>query len=454
MPDHAADAVALWSVHTFLLDIFQVTPRLAIYSAVKGCGKTTLIDVLSHLVYRPQRSDNVTAAAIFRLVEKCRPALLVDEADTFLRDSEDLRGILNSGHRKGGTVIRTVGDDFEPRAFSTYAACAVALIGKLPDTLHDRSIVVSLQRKRPDERVREYRVNCTSELDTFSQQGARWAADNAIKVGRLDPNVPSRLFNRAADNWRGLLSIADAAGGEWPERARNAATLMQEAAGDDDNRIRLLADIRTAFDEAEVGQLPSTDLAGALGRMEGSPWAEYGTTGKPITPNRLARLLKAFKVAPSDIWWAGKALKGYHRDQFEGLFSVYIPDITPPQPRDRETQDISSTYDSSQPRGQKSTLADEKCEKPNNDRHSRGLAVVEGVSRAKGVHGGNICAHCGEPSYPGSRLLECWVDGVQSWGHEDCLEQAWRDWPGMVDMADELAAADDGLDIPEFLRRT
>jgi hypothetical protein len=75
---------------------------------------------------------------------------LIDEADTFLKGrntSDELRGIINSGHRKGGFVLRTVGDDHEPRAFATYAACAIALIGRLPETVHDRSVVVSLKRR-------------------------------------------------------------------------------------------------------------------------------------------------------------------------------------------------------------------------------------------------------------------------------------------------------------------
>ena len=59
---------------------------------------------------------------------------MIDEADSFLRDNEELRGVLNSGHRKGGAVLRNVGDDHEPRSFSTYSACAIALIGQLPPT--------------------------------------------------------------------------------------------------------------------------------------------------------------------------------------------------------------------------------------------------------------------------------------------------------------------------------
>ena len=139
---------ALWVVHTYLLDCFGISPRLAITSPEKGCGKTTPLDVLSQLVWRPLPTANASAAAIFRVVELQRPTLLIDEADTFLPENEELRGILNSGHRQGGSVIRTVGEEFEPRSFSTYSACAIALIGRLPATLADRSVPIELRRRR------------------------------------------------------------------------------------------------------------------------------------------------------------------------------------------------------------------------------------------------------------------------------------------------------------------
>jgi hypothetical protein len=131
LPDHSRDAAALWVLHTYLIDHFLVSPRLAIRSPCKQCGKTTLLDVLACLVLRPLPTANVTSSAVFRVVEAHRPALLVDEADTFLRDNDELRGVINSGHRRGGSVLRTVGDDHQPRAFSTYSACAIALIGNL-----------------------------------------------------------------------------------------------------------------------------------------------------------------------------------------------------------------------------------------------------------------------------------------------------------------------------------
>jgi putative DNA primase/helicase len=150
MPDNEAAACALWIMHTYLLDCFVITPRLAITSPVSQCGKTTLIDVLTPLVLRPLRNESATASVVFRTIEKVRPTLLIDEADNsgFVQEANETRAILNSGYRRGGAVLRTVGDDFEPRQFATYSAAAIAMIGQLPETLANRSISIVLQRRR------------------------------------------------------------------------------------------------------------------------------------------------------------------------------------------------------------------------------------------------------------------------------------------------------------------
>ena len=129
LPEGGTEAMALWALHTHVFDCFNHSPRLAITSPEKGCGKTTALDVLRELVARPLSTSNVTASAVFRTVEIARPTLLIDEADTFLTENEALRGILNSGHRKGAAIIRTVGDDHEPRQFSTWSPAAIAMIG-------------------------------------------------------------------------------------------------------------------------------------------------------------------------------------------------------------------------------------------------------------------------------------------------------------------------------------
>ena len=142
LPDHVTTALALWCVFTYLIDVMDIAPILVISSPEKRCGKTTLLSILLKLVYRPLPASNISAAALFRTIETWKPTLIIDEADTFIKNSDDLRGIINSGHtRPTAYVIRTVGDDHTPKQFSTWGAKVIAVIGDVPDTINDRSII-------------------------------------------------------------------------------------------------------------------------------------------------------------------------------------------------------------------------------------------------------------------------------------------------------------------------
>jgi putative DNA primase/helicase len=99
----------------WVVEAFDISPLLSITSPTKRCGKSTLLDIVALLAPRAVPASNITAASLFRIVEKFSPTLLVDEADTFLGDNDELRGIINSGHRRSSAfVVRTVGDDHEP----------------------------------------------------------------------------------------------------------------------------------------------------------------------------------------------------------------------------------------------------------------------------------------------------------------------------------------------------
>ena len=117
-----------------------------------------------------------------------------------------------------------MGDDHEPRSFATYAAVAIGIIGALPDTLADRSIPIDLKRKLASEVIESFRVDHVGHLEVLARKTARWAADNAGQIAAADPKMPAGVHSRAADNWRPLVAIAAAAGGEWPKRVAAAAT--------------------------------------------------------------------------------------------------------------------------------------------------------------------------------------------------------------------------------------
>jgi putative DNA primase/helicase len=393
LPEHARDTSALWVMHTYLIEQFLVSPRLGIRSPVKGCGKTTLLDVLARLVQRPLPAANVTPAAIFRVIEGHQPTLLVDEADTFIHDNDELRGVLNSGHRKGGAVLRTVGEDHEPRAFSTYSACAIALIGTLPGTLHDRSVAIDLKRKMPAEHVVSFRPDRAGHLDALARKSARWSKDHAARIADIDPEVPPGIANREADNWRPLLAIAEEAGGEWPERGRGAAAQAHNAADDDNSRLELvLGHIRDVFAEKQADRIPSADLVASLVGLEGSPWVEMGHNRKPLTQNRLARMLKPVGVAPENI--GADRIKGYLLAAFRDAFERYL---APEGVHNRSTahnDDGSSTSDAFTTAQSDADGAVAKCEKSNNDGLMSGCAVVEGESSENGHQPLGRCAQC------------------------------------------------------------
>jgi len=330
LPLGADVAIVLWVLFTYLIAVFDIAPRLGISSPARRCGKTTLLNVLAHLVPRPLVASNISPAAIFRTIDAARPTLLIDEADSFARENEELRGILNSGHsRASAFVVRlvSVADDFEPRKFSTYTAMAIARIGHLPATLEDREITLALRRRLPSERIERFRREHAAALAELARRCARWAADHAEALKDADPAVPSELDDRAGDNWRPLLAIADAAGGEWQERAQAAALLLSGADVRPEGSIGviLLGDLRSIFAEREADRLGSAQICEALAAMEGRPWAEY-RRGRAMSPNQLARALRPFDVSPITVQLAdGANLKGYKVGDFKEAFTRYLP---------------------------------------------------------------------------------------------------------------------------------
>ena len=281
-PKGAADAMALWTLHAHAHDAAYISPLLAITSPSPSCGKTTSLTLLGALVPKPIPASNITAAALFRAVERWAPTLLVDEADSFLRDSDELRGIINSGHNRGNAyVLRTIGDEHEPKLFRTWAPKAIALIGKLPPTLASRSIHIELRRMAAGEFADPVRPDRLGHLQPLARQAARWAADKMAQLQNSEPELPTALVGRSADNWRAIIAIADAAGGDWPERARRTAETMTATTDQDQTAgIMMLADIKDIIDDRD--RIQSSELATKLSDMEDKPWPEW-RGGKSIT---------------------------------------------------------------------------------------------------------------------------------------------------------------------------
>src|SRR5213079_3351596 len=144
LPPSAATVLALWPAHAHAFDAFLHTPRLNLTSAESECGKTTALDLLGTMTPRALRTENLTAPVLFRLIDQHQPTLLLDEVDSYLPQAEELRGLLNAGHKRGACAYRCEGESNAVRAFKAFAPAALAGLGSLPGTLHDRSIRIVL----------------------------------------------------------------------------------------------------------------------------------------------------------------------------------------------------------------------------------------------------------------------------------------------------------------------
>ena len=325
MPSHTAEATALWIVHTYAFHCWQHTPRLNVGAPEKNCGKSTLLNVLSCLVPRALKTENLSTATMFRVMDGHHPTLLVDEVDTFLRDNDELRGALNAGHEKGGKVLRCEGDDNKVKGFETFGPAALAGIGSLPGTLADRSIHVTLQRRHQDEHIEGFRSDRCDHLRDLASQAMRWTKDHESKLRNADPVMPGNLLNRRADNWRPLLAIADASGGDWPDIARQAAVALSNEGQSDTESIRtmLLADIKGLFDRLG-GRLASSKICEELTLMEERPWPEF-SRGKPITARQVAKQLGPLSISPGTTRLDdGTTAKGYKLESFKNAFARYL----------------------------------------------------------------------------------------------------------------------------------
>jgi putative DNA primase/helicase len=345
LPRGGTVAFALWTVHAHVHDAATTSPNIVAASPTKRAGKTIALTIQGALVPRPLPTSNISPAALFRAVEKFRPTLLVDEADAFLSLSEEMRGILNSGHTPAtASVIRTVGDDHEPRCFSTWCPKAIALIGKLPPTVEDRSIIVPMRRKSPKEKVERLRIDRLHEFHPLRRRVARWALDNLEALRQADPEVPESLNDRAQDNWRPLLAIADRCGGAWPDDARWASRVLGGAYEEADNTpgIQMLADLREIFESRGTDRLPSKDVIAALVAREDRSWPEW-RRGQPISEIGVAKLLKPFGIGPKGIRMKdGTTPRGYLRADLEDCFSRYLPSEVPQPQQASEVNNLSA----------------------------------------------------------------------------------------------------------------
>ena len=246
------------------------------------------------------------------------------------RDNEEIRGLLNAGHRRGAVAGRCVvrGKIVETEEIPAYCAVALAGLGWLPDTIMTRSVIVRMRRRAPAEHVEPYRRRvhaakgwrCSARLET-------WAIKVIDVVTDAWPELPAGIEDRDADVWEPLVAVADAAGGAWPRLARAAAVALVAEARDSTPSlgVRLLADLRTIFGDRDA--MRTNDILTALIALEEAPWSDL--KGKPLNPRGLATRLRQYGISRKLIRFGHDVARGYDRADLVDAWARYLPPEAP-----------------------------------------------------------------------------------------------------------------------------
>jgi hypothetical protein len=329
---HCKLAVALWIILSYLIGEVDIMPILGIISPEKRCGKTRLLYLLFKLIRRPIQGVSHSAASIYRAIEKWHPSLLIDEADGVLKDSKghdnlELRSVINSGHtREMAFVLRCVGETHDVQKFSTWAPKAIALIGRMPDSMMDRSVPIPLKRKTKAETVARIRETPDTVFAELRSKIVRFCQDHGSQIGQAVPTLPAGLNDRAEDCWLPLLAIADVAGGKWPQEARNAALALSADTDDADTfTTKLLKALKEDFEDKgenhDQGFQLSGDICTHLNAYTEAPWANLQNQ---MTPELLARNLGRYKVKSEQITLNGNRVRGFRWLKLEPIFARYL----------------------------------------------------------------------------------------------------------------------------------
>lgn len=428
--DHARIAHTLWVAHAHLMSAWESTPRIAFLSAEPASGKTRCLEITELLVPDPVATMNCTPAYLIRKCgnEDLPPTILFDEIDTVFgakaKEHEDIRAILNSGHRRGATAGRCFvrGATVETEEISSYAAVAVAGLGWLPDTILTRSIIIRMRRRRSDEIVEPYRRRLhAAEGEAICRRLAGWAAAVLDEATEARPELPAGIEDRNADVWEAPIAVADIAGGTWPAKARLAAVELIEVSRDIEPslNLRLLADLREVFG-ADAAMFTKTIIA-ELCALDAAPWSDL--RGKPINDNQLARRLRQYEVKPRNVRLNGVQQKGYYAEDLYDAWQRYLPPagLSPAKPVPPVTDGLFDPP---------------ATEKNANTINRKGDAVHAGTNSGTAATSGTgfqgdgadagagglkpVCEHCGSPERDRDPVQRCAIDGEEMLLHRQC----------------------------------
>ena len=328
--DAVAIAITLWIFFSWCIDVAYIAPIAWINAPEKRCGKTQLATLMGRMSKRSIMASNVSQSALFRTIERYKPTFVIDEADSFFHGDMDLKNIINCGFSRDNPYVwRCVGDNHEPIPFDVFGAKIISGIGKLPSTVMDRSISLTLRRALPTEKRQRVKDIPKATTETIKAKLARWADDNMDRVATSKPKLPETIYNREFDTWEILFQIADTLGDDWLKLVTNAClAITQTDSKEPSENEELLTDIKAIFELQAVDSMATRDLLTALIGADSDGLTKRWATsnkGQPMTDRQLAKRLKDFEIKSSKINKPNETQKrGYYLADFADAFKRYL----------------------------------------------------------------------------------------------------------------------------------
>jgi uncharacterized protein DUF3631/CHC2-type zinc finger protein len=333
---HHVDAIALWVMHTWVADCADFTPYIYLHSPVMRCGKTQVHRVVEPLVKNPLRTCNVSEAALYREIEESHPTLLWDEIDSIFGNrksseaNENKRALLNAGHERGMTTVRMERGPggFVKISFDPFCPKILAGIGRLPDTIVDRSIPILIHRRLKSQACHKFRRQDRANAKPLHEALKTWSADADLqkRLREAHPEMPECLTDRQEDIWEPLLAIADSIGGDVPEVARAAAGTLCENEDELNYGMEQLAAIRKLI--GERSRITSVDLIEGLWEADALPsrLIEDEKPNHKKIGHWLSKFIKSYGGKPArQLKFEGQNLRGYEMAELQPIFDRYCP---------------------------------------------------------------------------------------------------------------------------------
>lgn len=330
LPKYTALPLALWAVMTASFDSFDVVPYLVISSPVPRCGKTRLLECLELVVSMPRRASNVSEAALFRMIQKLSPTLLLDEAETLSgkgERAEYLRQILNAGNRRGAVATRCTGQgaNLDAEDFSVFCPKVLAAIGSFPQTITDRAILIAMQRRKDCEKVERFLYRTVEPVGkTLTARASAFVTQRRDEIGAAyEATALDFISDRDAEAWGPLFAILAVATPERLLELRECAERLTQSksanAEEDSLALRLLLDMRDVWSDGEP-KIFTAELLQRLKKIEDGPWA----SDERFDGRRLSRLLRPFGVTTATVRIGAETRKGYTWQDAEAAFARYL----------------------------------------------------------------------------------------------------------------------------------